>query len=52
ECLIHPSQSFLATFPADSPIRSVRRSSAVNGVLLTPAFIFDQNSSIGFKKEE
>ncbi|KAG0745605.1 hypothetical protein G6F64_005168 [Rhizopus arrhizus] len=30
----------------------MRRPSAVDGTLLTPAFTFDQNSSIGFKKGE
>ena len=33
-------------------IKKQLRSSAFNGVLLTPAFTFDQNFSIGFKNGE
>lgn len=52
ECLIQPLQSFKVTFETESIILGVNKSPESRGFLLIPAFTFDQNSSIGFKKGE
>jgi hypothetical protein len=49
---IHAWQSTRVTTWTDSQMRSLNRSSAVNAFRLTPAFTFDQDFSMGFKKGE